>query len=537
MSLHPLLLPVGCVIVLVVLIDRAARRRNLKKLRGPPSASLLFGNEFQIFHQRETGALDFQWMHEYGATWRTAGYFGADQLMTTDPKALQHILQKSGYNYPKRTDMNHMTYLLLGPGILWSPMHQRYRKVMNPAFSQQQVRDFVPAFQRNTGKLMEKWRSMIAEKPDDAILVNRWLIRSGLDIIGETAFDYNFGALDDLENPLAKEFATLNTDCMLYPDAVNMFYRSLWQYLPSSILKITRFTPSRVYARCRRMNAAFAKIGQPLYFSNAGEPLASREGKKDLMSVLVRANASENERTRLTTHEVLAQMHHLTSAAQDTTSGTLSWMLYELSKRPDYQARMRAEIRAVRAQVAARGDTDFTPDDLDSMKVVLGAIKETLRFHPIAYHMWRVAAKDDVIPLSEPVIGVDGTAIHEIPIQAGQAIIVSVCGYNRLPSVWGEDADKWNPDRFARLDMDKQVKVGVYANLLTFSAGLRACIGWRFAMYQLQAVTAALLENFEFALPLDKPHIRRGPAGVILPLIDGKEELGAAMPLRVSLAH
>ena len=73
---------------------------------------------------------------------------------------------------------------------------------------------------------------------------------------------------------------------MLYPDAVNMFYRSLWQYLPSSILKLTRFTPSRVYARCRRMNAAFAKIGQPLYFSNAGEPLASREGKKDLMSVL-----------------------------------------------------------------------------------------------------------------------------------------------------------------------------------------------------------------------------------------------------------
>ena len=48
--------------------------------------------------------------------------------------------------------------------------------------------------------------------------------------------------------------------------------------------------------------------------------------------------------------------------------------------------------------------------------------------------MWRVAAKDDVVPLSEPIIGVDGTAIHEIPIQAGQAIIVSVCGYNRSVS-------------------------------------------------------------------------------------------------------
>ena len=89
----------------------------------------------------------------------------------------------------------------------------------------------------------------------------------------------------------------------------------------------------------------------------------------------MKANNSENARLRLGEEEVLAQMHHLVAAAQETTSSTLSWMLYELSKRPDYQARMRAEIRAVRAQVAARGDTDFTPDDLDSMKVVLGAIK------------------------------------------------------------------------------------------------------------------------------------------------------------------
>ncbi len=35
----------------------------------------------------------------------------------------------------------------------------------------------------------------------------------------------------------------------------------------------------------------------------------------------------------------------------------------------------------------------------------------------------------------------------------------------RLTHVWGEDADKWNPERFIRLDMEKQVKVGVYANL------------------------------------------------------------------------
>ena len=62
------------------------------------------GNEYELFHQKETGSLDFQWMREYGSTWRTRGYFGvcaltllsvtiqltsipqADQIMTADPK-------------------------------------------------------------------------------------------------------------------------------------------------------------------------------------------------------------------------------------------------------------------------------------------------------------------------------------------------------------------------------------------------------------------------------------------------------------------
>ena len=68
-------------------------------------------------------------------------------------------------------------------------------------------------------------------------------------------------------------------------------------------------------------------------------------------------------------------MHNLTAAGHETTSSTLTWMLYELSKRPEYQARMREEIRATRARVTSRGDGMFTMDDLDGMKVVLAAIK------------------------------------------------------------------------------------------------------------------------------------------------------------------
>ncbi|KAI0701147.1 cytochrome P450 [Cerioporus squamosus] len=523
--------------ILTLYIVRVSRRRNLKFLHGPDAPSRWLGNEHQLFQQSETGSLDFQWMRQYGSTWRTRTYFGAEQIMTADPKALQHILQKSSYNYPKRIDMNTLTLLQLGPGILWAEgsMHQRHRKVMNPAFSAQQLRTFIPLFQRTATKLIEKWKAEVSDGPDSVVVVNKWLARGALDIIGQAAFDYDFGALDDMENPLAKEYSTIINDTHLHPTPLRMLYRGIWQYLPEAALKLIKYTPVRVYRRLSNLNEMFKDIGRPLYHSNASEGSAARDGKRDVMSVLIKANNAENARLRLGEEEVLAQMHHLTAAGQETTSSTLSWMLYELSKHPEYQVRVREEIRAVRALVVERGDVAFNPEDLDSMKYTLAAIKETLRFHPIAYHLWRYAAKDDVIPLSDPVTGADGTVITEIPVSSGQSIVISICGYNKLPHVWGDDADEWNPERFFRLDSEKQVKVGVYANLMSFSAGVRGCIGWRFALYQLQAVAAELLETFQFSQPDGQPHIKRAPAAVMLPIIEGKEELGPAMPLRVSL--
>lgn len=98
---YPLPLLVGCGLVLILLVAKLSRRgRNLTKLRGPAAPSRIFGkhlsqavqhnpvlstnialfvitgNEYEILHQRETATLDFQWMREYGSTWRTRSYFG-----------------------------------------------------------------------------------------------------------------------------------------------------------------------------------------------------------------------------------------------------------------------------------------------------------------------------------------------------------------------------------------------------------------------------------------------------------------------------
>ena len=70
--------------------------------------------------------------------------------------------------------------------------------------------------------------------------------------------------------------------------------------------------------------------------------------------------------------------------------------------------------------------------------------------------MGRQAIYDDVIPLSFPLRTKGGDIITQLPITKGQQIYVSTPAYNRLPQIWGDDADVWNPDRF----LNNRVKAG-----------------------------------------------------------------------------
>lgn len=44
-----------------------------------------------------------------------------------------------------------------------------------------------------------------------------------------------------------------------------------------------------------------------------------------------------------------------------------------------------------------------------------------------------------------------------------------------------------------------------------------------------------LLDNFEFAIPDDKPEIQRVPAGQMISMVRNKMHLGTQMPLKISV--
>ena len=60
----------------------------------------------------------------------------------------------------------------------------------------------------------------------------------------------------------------------------------------------------------------------------------------------------------------------------------------------------------------------------------------------------RSAAKDAILPLSEPIRMRDGTTVDAIPIPKGTEIIPGIIASNTDPGLWGLDADVWRPERW-----------------------------------------------------------------------------------------
>ena len=66
-------------------------------------------------------------------------------------------------------------------------------------------------------------------------------------------------------------------------------------------------------------------------------------------------------------------------AGHETTASTMNLLLWELSKDAEYQTLCREEIARVRSEVIARGDDDFSIEDLENMPHVTAVIKVSSR--------------------------------------------------------------------------------------------------------------------------------------------------------------
>ncbi|KZT27176.1 cytochrome P450 [Neolentinus lepideus HHB14362 ss-1] len=524
---------------ILVIVVRRSRHISLGYLPGPPSTSFILGNMREL-SDVTVGELALEWTSRYGPVFKHKGTFGEDRLMISDPKALQYIFNTAAYSFQKPEDARASLREMNGPGILWAEgdVHKGQRRVMLPAFGGPESRALFPVFKTIVERLISCWRDIVNNHTGQGrgwaeIDVRAWLSRATLDAIGEAAFDYNLDTLSGTDTDLASAYRALSGEPL---STFRLLYEGIMYHMPGFIVTwIFKKMPMEQFKLLRQARRSSNSVAKHLIQTKISE-LQDGKSRHDVMSLLVRANSSHAVKGRLTDEELYAEMSIILQAGHETTSNSLTWILYELARNPVIQDRLRKEITEALDVVRSRGDQDLTLHDLEQMPYFQAVLKEGLRLHPAVPSTVRVAAEDTVIPLSKPILITSGAMIQELPVAKGTFITPCYGCYNRDKELWGADADQFNPNRW--LDKEgmsrKASSLGVVGNLMTFSSGQRSCIGWRFAMSEMHCFLAELVKNFEFSIDPAMRIVKRG-TGVVAPKVVGEEGMGLRLPLRISV--
>ena len=77
------------------------------------------------------------------------------------------------------------------------------------------------------------------------------------------------------------------------------------------------------------------------------------------------------------------------------------------------------------------------------------------------------AQTDSVLPLSQPLITVDGKTLNELYVPQGTEIFIGTYASNVNKDIWGPDALEWKPERWAKLPptVAEAHLPGVYSHL------------------------------------------------------------------------
>jgi cytochrome P450 len=203
-------------------------------------------------------------------------------------------------------------------------------------------------------------------------------------------------------------------------------------------------------------------------------PARRAEGADDMFSRLARAEDEEGE--RLDDQQVVDHMIFLMMAAHDTTTSTLTSMMYELARHPAWQERVREESRAL------PGDAlDF--DSLDRLEALTLVFRETLRRYPPLPVIPRIATE------------AFDFAGHRIPKDA--MVVVSPIVTHHLEA-WWDDPYLFDPDRFGPTRAEHERHTHSW---IPFGGGPHMCLGLRFAEAQVKTILHHVVRRYRWSVP------------------------------------
>ncbi|KAL8824166.1 MAG: hypothetical protein Q9191_005249 [Dirinaria sp. TL-2023a] len=400
--------------------------------------------------------------------------------MPTSPKALAEVLSQKSYDFIKPRSVRQSIARLLGVGVLLAEgdEHKRQRKNLTPAFAFRHIKDLYPIFWSKSGEMVRAIQSALQAEREQAtaeskkapsIEFGHWASRATLDIIGLAGMGQDFQAIQNPDAELASVYRSIfQPNKQARTLGIMTFFLPFW---------IIRSLPVKRNDEMRTAIASIRRVCRQL-IEQKKEKLARKEGGKDIISVALESGG-------FTDDNLVDQCMTFLAAGHETTATAMLWAVYLLCRHPEYQTRLREEIRNCLPSIDDAEST-VTSDLLDRLPFLNAVCNEVLRvWAPVSITL-REAAHD--------------SSIQGQFVPAGTLIVICPWAVHYSKELWGEDAANFNPDRW--MGPGRANSGGAESNysFLTFLHGPRSCIGQAFAKAEFSCLLASLVGRFEMEL-------------------------------------
>jgi len=427
---------------------------TVDELPGPHGVPLL-GNLLDLNNPHPIDTL-MGWAREYGPVYKLA-VPGTTRIVVSGADLMPDICDDDRFD--KQLGPGLVAARGTGtPGLFLSetsdPLWRRAHNILMAPFSQSSMRGYLPRMVDIAGQLMDKWSRL---NPDDEVNVPADMTALTLDTIALCGFGYRFNSL--------------------YRDTPHPFVAAMVRNLleaqkEAKELPIQR--KLRVQARRQSREDSEFQINLVKGLIEDRRRQGDAADNTDLLGrMLTGVDKSSGE--SLPDDNIIAQCMTFLVAGHETTSGLLSFAINYLMKSPQYIDEARVQIDDV------LGDTaEPTYEQVHKLTYVRQILDESLRLWPTAPMFTRAPFQDEVIG-----------GKYAIPQGTGVSVLLPML--HRDPSVWGDDAEDFNPHHFDP-ERFKDVPPLAYR---PFGTGLRACIGRQFALQEATLVLGMLLQRFD----------------------------------------
>lgn len=212
------------------------------------------------------------------------------------------------------------------------------------------------------------------------------------------------------------------------------------------------------------------------------------DGSVDVLSQLVRAQRDDAH--GLSDDAILDECVGFMFAGHETTASTLTWALYELSRRPELQDTVAEEGSGL------GGDSGAFIEQLRAMEKTRAVVEEALRMYPAGISIARSAKR--------------ATEIGGEKIRRGTIVLIPVYAIQRSPAVW-DHPNEFDPTRHHE---------GNGEGFLPFGLGPRRCLGARFARTEMSIAIALICKRWRFTFEQATP-----PKPIVAPSLRAEGEL------------